>query len=96
MFASRRNAIATVQSLKRLALRAQLQRAAAVRRPGILGPSPSVLPTLAFAGRRLLGAVLLILGVLMMSTLLLLPVGLPLALLAVALIAAPGSKERLS
>jgi hypothetical protein len=34
---------------------------------------------------------LLLLGILMISTLLLLPVGLPLALLAVALIAAPGS-----
>ena len=88
--------MATVQSWKRLALRAQLQRAAAVRRPDTPGPSPSVLPTLAFAGRRLLGAVLLILGILMMATLMLLPVGLPLALLAVALIAAPGSKERLS
>ena len=88
--------MATVQSSKRLALRAQLLRAAAVRGPGTPGPSPTVLPTLTFAGRRLLGAVLLILGVLMMSTLLLLPVGLPLALLAVALIAAPGSKERLS
>jgi hypothetical protein len=40
-------------------------------------------------GQRLLGVVLLLLGILMMSTLLLLPVGLPLALFAVALVAAP-------
>jgi hypothetical protein len=46
---------------------------------------------LADVGRRLLGAVLLLLGILMMSTLWLLPVGLPVALLAVALIAAPNS-----
>ena len=43
----------------------------------------------AFEGRKLLGAILLLLSILMMSTLLLLPVGLPLSLLAVALIAAP-------
>ena len=49
------------------------------------GPKPGdsgielVLQTLAFEGRKLLGAILLLLGVLMMSTLLLLPVGLPLA-----------------
>jgi hypothetical protein len=35
--------------------------------------------------------VLLLLGILMMSTLVLLPVGLPLALFAVALIAAPSN-----
>jgi hypothetical protein len=46
---------------------------------------------LAFVGRTLLGAVLLFLGILMIATLFLLPVGLPLALLGVALIAAPSS-----
>jgi hypothetical protein len=46
---------------------------------------------LALSGQRLLGAVLLLLGILMMTTLLLLPIGLPLALFAVALIAAPAS-----
>jgi hypothetical protein len=70
--------MATVQPPNRLALPAQLRHPAADRGPGALG-------------RRLLGAVLLLLGILMTSTLLLLPVGLPLALLAVALIAAPGS-----
>ena len=64
---------------------------AADRGPGTPRPGPSVLQALAVGGRRLLGAVLLLLGILMMSTLVLLPVGLPLALFAVALIAAPGS-----
>jgi hypothetical protein len=52
---------------------------------------PPVVRTLAFEGRRLLGTVLLLLSVLMMSTLLLLPIGLPVALLALALIAAPNN-----
>ena len=42
------------------------------------------------AGRRLLGVVLLLLGILMTFTLVLLPVGVPLALFAVALIAGLG------
>jgi hypothetical protein len=44
--------------------------------------------TLGVAGRSLLGAVLLLLGILIVSTFVLLPVGLPVVLLAVALIAA--------
>jgi hypothetical protein len=83
--------MATVQVLHRLALRAQLPKAVAGQGPSAPGPGLSLLQTLASAGRRLLGAVLLLLGILLMSTLLLLPVGLPLALLAVALIAAPDS-----
>jgi hypothetical protein len=81
----------TVQALNRLAVRARLGNAAADRAPEPPGPSPSVRRALAFEGRRLLGAVLLLSGILMMSTLLLLPVGLPVALFAVALIAAPDS-----
>lgn len=81
--------MATVRGLQRLALRGRLPSAVAGRGPSAPGPGPSLLQTLASAGRRLLGAVLLLLGIAMMSTLLLLPVGLPLALLAVALIAAP-------
>jgi hypothetical protein len=54
-------------------------------------PNSSLLQTMAFASRRLLGGVLLLLGMAMISTLVLLPVGLPLALLAIALIAAPSS-----
>jgi hypothetical protein len=83
--------MATIQSSNRLALRALLLRAGADQAPGTQGPTLSVLQTLACTGRRLLGAALLLLGILLMSTLVLLPVGLPLALLAVALIAAPGS-----
>jgi hypothetical protein len=83
--------MATVQALRRSALRAQLPNTPAGRGPSAPGPSLSLLQTLAPAGRRLLGAVLLLLGIAMTSTLLLLPVGLPLALLAVALIAAPDS-----
>ena len=83
--------MATVQSSNGVALRAQFRDTAAYRGPGAPGPSPSVLRALASGGRRLLGAVLLFLGILMMSTLVLLPVGLPLALLAVALIAAPSN-----
>jgi hypothetical protein len=63
--------------------------AAADRSPGARRPGPSVLRTLACGGRRLLEVVLFPLGILMMFTCLLLPVGLPLALFAVALIAAP-------
>lgn len=82
--------MATVESSNRLALRGKVRSAAEDRGAGAPGPSPSILRDLALLLRRLLGAVLLLLGVLMMSTLLLLPVGLPLALLAVALIVAPG------
>jgi hypothetical protein len=55
-------------------------------------PSPSGLRTLSVAGRRLLGVAFLLLSILMISTQVLLPVGVPLALLAVALIAAPGGR----
>jgi hypothetical protein len=80
--------MATVQSSNRLALEAQLAGAAVEQAPA--APDPSALPTLSSAGLRLLGAVLLLLGILMMSTFVLLPAGVPLALLAVTLIAAPG------
>ncbi len=83
--------MATVHALHRLVLRPQLPSTVAGRGPSVPGPSLSLLQTLAPAGRWLLGAVLLLLGIAMMSTLLLLPIGLPLALLAVALIAAPDS-----
>jgi hypothetical protein len=52
-------------------------------------PGPSGLRMLLVAGRRLLGVVLLLLGIMMNFTFVLLPVGVPLALFAVALIAAP-------
>jgi hypothetical protein len=81
--------MATVQSSIQLALRARLRNAAGDSSRIDPGPSPSVLRALALGGRRLLGALLLLMGILMMSTLLLLPVGLPLTLLAVSLVVAP-------
>ncbi len=83
--------MATALSSNHRALRPQLRDAAADLGPGARERSPSIVRTLAFEGRRLLGAVLLLLSVLMMSTLLLLPIGLPVALFALALIAAPNN-----
>jgi hypothetical protein len=81
--------MATVRSTIRLALWARLRNPAANRTRLAPEASPSVLRTLALGGRRLLGVMLLLLGILMVSTLLLLPVGLPLALLGTALVVAP-------
>jgi hypothetical protein len=81
--------MATVLSSSHLARRSRLRNTAADQSPGT--PGYFVLQTLAFEGRKLLGVILLLLSVLMMSTLVLLPVGLPLSLLAVALIAAPSN-----
>jgi hypothetical protein len=83
--------MATVELSNRLALPVKFRRPATDRSPGTFGLSANMLRTLTLGGRRLLGALLLLLGIMMISTLLLLPVGLPLALFAVALIAAPGS-----
>ena len=55
-------------------------------------PSPSGLRTPSAAVRRLLGLALLFLGILMILTLMLLPVGAPLSLFAVAMIAAPSDR----
>jgi hypothetical protein len=81
--------MATVHLSTRLDSGARLRNAGVEEVSGAPAPSPSALRTLSVAGRRLLGVVLLLMGILMMSTLLLLPVGGPLVLLAVALIAAP-------
>lgn len=81
--------MATVHLSNRLDPGARLRNAGAEDAAGAPAPSASGLRTLSVAGRRLLGAVLLLLGILMTSTLVLLPVGVPLALLAVAMIAAP-------
>jgi hypothetical protein len=83
--------MATVLSSTHLARRPRLRNTAADESPRFLAPRVLVLQTLTFECRRLIGAVLLLLGVLMMSTLLLLPFGLPLSLLGVALIAAPSN-----
>jgi hypothetical protein len=84
--------MATVHLSNRLDPRARLWNARADEVSGAPAPSPSGLRTLLEAGRRLLGVVLLLLSILMISTLWLLPIGVPLALLAVALIAAPGDQ----
>jgi hypothetical protein len=85
--------MANIHTSNRLAPGWQPRRAVEGRNPITSGPSPALLQTLAVAGRRLLGAVLLPLGILLMSTLVLLPVGLPLALFAVALLAAPALRK---
>ena len=82
--------MATVQSQDRLVPWARIGNVVTPRQV-TEDPNTSLLQTLAFASRRLLGGVLLVLGMAMTSTLVLLPVGLPLALLAIALIAAPSS-----
>jgi hypothetical protein len=83
--------MATVYSSNRLYPGARLRNTGAEEVSGAPAPSRLGLRTLSVAGRRLLGVVLLLLGILMTSTLLLLPVGVPSALLAVALIAAPSN-----
>jgi hypothetical protein len=55
-------------------------------------PNSSDLRTRSAAVRRLLGLAFLLLGILMVFTLMLLPVGAPLSLLAVAMIAAPSDR----
>ena len=82
--------MATVQSQNRLAPWARIGNDVTPRQVPE-GPNSTLRQTMAFASRRLLGGVLLLLGMAMISTLVLLPVGLPLALLAIALIAAPSS-----
>ena len=82
--------MATVQSQNRMVPWARIGNVATPRQVPE-DPNSSLLQTMAFASRRLLGGVLLLLGMAMTSTLVLLPVGLPLALLAIALIAAPNS-----
>jgi hypothetical protein len=82
--------MATIQSSIRLIPRVWPRNGAADRARA-QRPSYSLPQALAFAGRRLLGAVLLVVSIIMIFTLLLLPIGLPAALVAVALIAAPSS-----
>jgi hypothetical protein len=81
--------MSTFHLSNRLDLVARLPNAGSEEDSDAPAPSPPGLRTLSVACRRLLGVVLLLLGILMMSTLVLLPVGGPLALLAVALITAP-------
>ena len=82
--------MATVQSQNRLAPWARIGNDVTPRQVPE-DPNSWLVQTMTVASRRLLGGVLLLLGMAMISTLVLLPVGLPLALLAIALIAAPSS-----
>jgi hypothetical protein len=83
--------MATVHSSNRLDPVARLRNTGAEEVSGAPAPSPSGLKPLSVAGRRLLGVVRLLLGILMTFTLVLLPGGVPLIRLAVALIEAPGA-----
>lgn len=84
--------MATLNSSNRLTERMWAQNAPRVERvPDIPPASPSLLQDLGHFVRVLLGALLLILGLALMSTLVLLPLGLPLSLLGAALITAPRS-----
>ena len=84
--------MATVHSSNHLDPRARLRNAGVEEVWGAPASKTSGLRMLSVAGRRLLGVVLLLLGTLMTFTLVLLPVGVPLALVAVALIAAPSDQ----
>jgi hypothetical protein len=55
--------------------------------------APPLMHTLLVASQRLFGTVLLLAGILMISTLVLAPIGLPLALFALALILSPEDHE---
>lgn len=82
--------MATVQSSNHSLARVLVQHATVVERvPDIPSAGPSLMQDLGYLSRVLLGALLLPLGVALVFTLWLMPVGLPLALLGVALIAAP-------
>jgi hypothetical protein len=84
-----RDPMATVHLSNRLDPGARLRNIGVEEVAGAPATSTSGLRTPSVAGRRLLGVVLLLLGILTTSTLVLLPVGVPLSILAVALIAAP-------
>ncbi len=60
---------------------------------GVPRPGPGALQALAIHGRSLLGAALLLLGILLVFTLWLLPLGLPTALVGVALLLAPDNRN---
>ena len=79
----------TLHARNRLTLPNPHRGRVSTRLPSVPRPGPTLVQAFVFAGRKLLGAALMVLALLLISTLLLLPVGLPLALLAVALIAAP-------
>ena len=81
--------MATVWATNRLAVDTAVVKRSADRSLHSPAQSPSALGVLAVEARCLLGATLLLVGILMMMTLWLLPIGMPAALIGVALIAAP-------
>ena len=84
--------MAAVQSSDQRLARMLVRQAAVVERvPDVPSASPSLVQDLGHLARVLLGVLLLLLGVALVLTLWLLPVGLPLALLGVALIEAPSN-----
>jgi hypothetical protein len=84
--------MATFQVQRRSAARRLDRYVAAVKPRTSLPPSsPSLAQILAHLGQRFLGATLLLLGSVLVFTLVLMPVGLPLVLLGVALIAEPSN-----
>ena len=86
--------MATIQSSKQLLARMWGGHAVvAERAPDVAWASPSLVQALGQLGQMLLGVLLLLLGSVLLLTLWLLPVGLPLALLGTALIAAPGTSR---
>lgn len=84
--------MATVQSSNHPLARLRVRPAAPVAQgPDAPRASPSLVQLLGHLVRVWLGVLLLLLGVALMSTLVLLPVGLPVAFVGVAMIAAPRS-----
>jgi hypothetical protein len=84
--------MATVWATNRFAADTAVLKRSADRSSSSPAQNLSALGALAIEGRCLLGAALLLLGILMMVTLWLLPIGIPAALIGVALIAAPAGK----
>ena len=86
--------MATIQSSKQLLGRMWGGHAVVVERaPDVARASPLLTQALGQLGQLLLGVLLLLLGSGLLLTLWLLPVGLPLALLGTALIAAPSTSR---
>jgi hypothetical protein len=81
----------TIRASQRARTRILVRNATVVERKGRLqsaGPSPAQI--LGHFAQELLGLALLLLGIGLILTLVLMPIGLPLALVGVALLAAPG------
>jgi hypothetical protein len=82
--------MATLQSSNHVLPRIGTRRATGVRRSTIVpSSSPSLAQRFGHLAQALLGITFLLLGIALVLTLVLMPIGLPLALVGVALIAAP-------